>query len=163
MGKVYEWYSRLSPWYQAALLSLFFGIFMGGLGGLALGKLGAVQGGFLLGLIIGLAYYYRERRDPHSWIFPEIDEAVDDYPKELERVERRHAKQDLILFHAFMVTGIAGSWIIFGIGTYGLIGAVLAMVAASWALGRFGGPSDPKWKRVKDEWKRRHGEAGRAR
>lgn len=157
MRKLFEWYSRLPPWYQAPLLSLYFGIFLGFLVGAAMGDLGAALAGFLIGVIGGLAYYYRERRDK-----TQTDEAIDDYPEDLERVERQHARQWLILFPLLAATGIVVSWIIFGTGIYGAIVALPATVVASWTLGRFGGPNDPKWKKVRDEWKRQSMERNRA-
>lgn len=150
MRKFFEWYSRLAPWYQAALLSLYFGIWLSAFTGLAIGKLGAGLAGLLIGLIMGLAYYYREQRDKTGFWITRTHETIDDYPEELEEVERRYSKQCLILAPTFLATGIAVSWIILGSGTYGVLGAGLAIVVAAWALGRFGGPNDPKWKRVRD-------------
>ncbi len=135
---------------------------MGAFVGLAFGRLGTGLAGFFFGLIMGPIYVYRERKDPHSWLFPDSDETLEDYPEELERVERRHAGQDLILIPLFMITGIAVSWIIFDTGWYGGLGGFLGTVVTSWALGRFGGPNDPKWNKVRSEWRRQHTGADRA-
>jgi len=150
-----EWYSRLSPWYRVALLSLYFGIGLGSFAGAATGKVGMALAGFLVGLIIGPLHYYdahRKRTDRSCGCEP----AIDDYPQDLERVERRHAGRSMILVPVLLLTGIAASWIALGTGLYGALVAFLAAPVALWALGRFGGPSDPKWKSVRDEWRRQH-------
>jgi Flp pilus assembly protein TadB len=161
LRRFFEWYCRLSPWYKVALLSLCFGIGVGSFAGAAMGEVGVAFGGFLVGLIVGPLYYYdahRKRRDETC-----TDEMIDDYPEDLERVERRHANQMLIVPLGLALAVIGASWIIFGTGLYGGLVAVPVMAVASWALGRFGGPNDPKWKRVRDEWKRQRMERFRAR
>jgi vacuolar-type H+-ATPase subunit I/STV1 len=155
LRKFFDWYCRQSPWYQASLYSLAFGIILVATPLVLFGKL--IPGGALVGMIVGLAIYYRhyrERKDEGR-----AHKIIDGYPEELENVERRYLKQWLILAPAFLLVGIALSWIIFGIGWYGALAALVALVVATWGLGRFGGPSDPRWKRVRDDWTRRHREA----
>ena len=153
MRKLFEWYSQLSAWYQAAAFGLFFAIMLAVVGGLAFGKFSSAIYGLAFGLIFGLVNYWQQRRDAG-----EGDE-VAGYPEQLEIVERRHAKQFLMLLPTFWLIGIALSWIIVGTGWYGVLAGLVAAAVIWWALGRFGGPSDPRWKRVKDDWMRRSREA----
>jgi hypothetical protein len=136
--------------------TLLGGAAVGSVAGAATGKLGASLVVFLLFVFIVAPLYhyreyreYRQRRDETC-----TDEMIDDYPEDLERVERRHAGRSMILLPIFLLTGIAASWIALGTGVYGALVAFPAAAVALWALGRFGGPNDPKWKRVRDEWKR---------
>jgi hypothetical protein len=103
---------------------------------------------------MGLLVYYLDHRERRSRIH--TDEIIDDYPEDLERVERRHAGRSMILVPGFLLAGSAVSWIVLGSGMYGMLVAVPVMPVALWALERFGGPNDPKWRRVRDEWKRQH-------
>src|SRR6266540_6893198 len=79
---------------------------------------------------------------------------VDDYPEDLKRVQQRYDRRWIALSLTLMLFGIAVSWIVVGVGWYGLLAALPAIVLASWVLGRFGGPTDPKWKSVRDDWTR---------
>ena len=101
MRKLFEWYSQLSAWYQAAAFGLFFAIMLAVVGGLAFGKLSSAIYGLAFGLIFGLVNYWQQRRDAG-----EGDE-VAGYPEQLEIVERRHAKQFLMLLPTFWLIGIA--------------------------------------------------------
>jgi hypothetical protein len=150
--------SLLSLWFRIAILTLLGGVAGGVFTGAATGNLGLALAAFLcVVFIVAPLYHYREyreyrqRRDETC-----TDETVGDYPEDLERVERRHANQMLIVPLGLALAVIGASWIIFGTGLYGGLVALPVMAVASWALGRFGGPNDPKWKRVRDEWKRQH-------
>jgi hypothetical protein len=125
---------------------------MGTFMGLAFAGLRMTLGGACLGFfVLGPAFSYRERRDD-----VEAANTVDDYPEVLKEVERRYAGYDLVLMPIVILTGIGASWLIFGVGWYGVLGGFIAGAAVSWIIGRLGGPNDPRWRKVRDDWRSSH-------
>jgi hypothetical protein len=141
---------------------LIGGASVGVVAGLAFGSLGRAATGLVLGLLLGLLYILSERISSDRITKQRIIDAPGDYPEDLRRVEGRHLRWNLILIPSFTVSGIGISWILFDTGIYGVLPGFLAAVLALWALGRFGGPADPKWKRVRADWERHHMETAGA-
>jgi hypothetical protein len=162
MGRaLYDWYQGLAVWQQAIVSSVAWATFSAILGVAVEQELrGALF--FPFGLVIGLVLYVGyDRAKVMSGASEDEPPEVDDYPEALQAIERRHIGRHLILVPTLVIVGYFISLIVTGTGYYGACGGLLTAYLALLALARFGGPNDPKWKRVNDEWRQKHPELAR--